>query len=55
MPPEKRKEYLRSFESKLPVKRVGKPEDVAKAVLYLILNDYTTGTVLEVNGGYRIV
>jgi NAD(P)-dependent dehydrogenase (short-subunit alcohol dehydrogenase family) len=55
MPPERRKEYLRSFASKLPLKRVGKPEDVAKAVLYLILNDYTTGTVLEVNGGYRIV
>jgi NAD(P)-dependent dehydrogenase (short-subunit alcohol dehydrogenase family) len=55
MPPERRKDYLRSFASKLPVKRVGNPEDVARAVLYLILNDYTTGTVLEVNGGYRIV
>jgi len=55
MPPEKRKEYLRSFASKLPVRRVGRPEDVAKAVLYLILNGYTTGTVLEVHGGYRIV
>lgn len=55
MPAEKRKDYLRSFASKLPVKRVGEPEDVAKAVLYLILNDYTTGTVLEVHGGYRIV
>lgn len=55
MPQERRKDYLRSFASKLPVKRVGNPEDVAKAVLYLILNDYTTGTVLEVNGGYRIV
>lgn len=54
-PPERRKDYLRSFASKLPVKRVGKAEDVAKAVLYLILNDYTTGTLLEVNGGYRIV
>ena len=55
MPPERRKDYLRSFASRLPVKRLGKPEDVAKAVLYLILNDYTTGTLLEVNGGYRIV
>jgi NAD(P)-dependent dehydrogenase (short-subunit alcohol dehydrogenase family) len=55
MPPEKRKDYLRSFASKLPVKRVGEPEDVARAVLYLIMNDYTTGTVLEVHGGYRIV
>ena len=55
MPPEQRKEYLRSFASKLPVKRVGEPEDVARAVLYLILNGYTTGTVLEVHGGYRIV
>jgi 3-oxoacyl-[acyl-carrier protein] reductase len=30
---------------------VGRPEDVAQAVLYLIKNDYVTGEVVTVDGG----
>jgi NAD(P)-dependent dehydrogenase (short-subunit alcohol dehydrogenase family) len=39
----------------LPVKRVGAPEDVAQAVLYLLANGYTTGTVVDVDGGHRLI
>ncbi|GAA1910639.1 SDR family oxidoreductase [Williamsia serinedens] len=39
----------------LPVGRVGRPEDVAAAVLFLIENGYTTGEVLTVDGGARLV
>jgi 3-oxoacyl-[acyl-carrier protein] reductase len=37
----------------IPLKRMGKPEDIANAVLYLVSEsgDYVTGTVLDVNGG----
>jgi NAD(P)-dependent dehydrogenase (short-subunit alcohol dehydrogenase family) len=35
----------------LPAGRVGEPEDVAAANLYLMTNPYTTGTVLTVDGG----
>lgn len=55
MPDEQRKRYLREYTTKLPVKRLGSPEDVAQTVLYLILNPYVSGTLAEVNGGYRLV
>ncbi len=39
--------------SNVPIKRLGKPEDVAKTVLFLCSNDsdYITGQVLTVDGG----
>ena len=39
--------------AKIPVKRFGKPEEIAKAVLYLVSDDasYITGHVLNINGG----
>ena len=39
--------------AKLPAGRIGRPEEVADAVLFLIRNPYTTGTTLFVDGGYR--
>jgi NAD(P)-dependent dehydrogenase (short-subunit alcohol dehydrogenase family) len=35
----------------LPVHRVGRPEDVAQAIVFLIHNGFVTGTVVEVDGG----
>ncbi|MGD9045344.1 MAG: SDR family oxidoreductase [Desulfobacterales bacterium] len=55
MPDDKRNQYLEHYGAKLPVKRPGNPDDVAATVLYLILNLHTTGTLAEVNGGYRLV
>ncbi len=39
--------------SNVPIKRLGKPEDVAKTVLFLCSNDsdYITGQVITVDGG----
>jgi len=34
-----------------PVGRVGQPQDIADAVLFLAGNGFTTGVVLDVNGG----
>ncbi|MBQ4268117.1 MAG: SDR family oxidoreductase, partial [Clostridia bacterium] len=39
----------------IPMGRMGLPEDVAKAVLYLAENDYVTGADIPVNGGFSIV
>jgi 3-oxoacyl-[acyl-carrier protein] reductase len=41
---------------KVPLRRLGKPSDIAKAYLYLASDDadYVNGTVLEVNGGMVI-
>lgn len=41
--------------SHIPLKRRGNPEDVAKAVLYLIRDaDYVTGEILTVDGGRAV-
>lgn len=37
-----------------PLKRLGAPEDVVRAVLFLLDHDYITGTVLPVDGGRLI-
>ena len=39
------------YERATPIGRVGTPEDVAGAVLYLVLAPYVTGEVLFVDGG----
>lgn len=52
------KERISQFEEaakKLPAKRVGTPEDIAQAVLYLIQCGYATGSVVYVDGGDRII
>jgi 3-oxoacyl-[acyl-carrier protein] reductase len=41
------------YTAAIPLRRLGKPEDVAQAVLFLSspMSDYITGCVLDVNGG----
>ncbi|WP_141433222.1 SDR family oxidoreductase [Bacillus sp. 03113] len=55
MDPESRESFYSSIKEKLPVKKVGQSEDVAKGVLYLIENEFTTGTVLHVEGGHILI
>ena len=33
------------------LKKIGRPDDIAKAVIYFLENDFVTGTVLPVDGG----
>lgn len=49
-------EFINSFLSHIPLKRMGKPEDIANAVLFFASDDssYITGNIMEVAGGYGI-
>ena len=40
---------------RLPVRRIGTVTDLAHAILFLTQNQFTTGTVLSVDGGHRLV
>jgi NAD(P)-dependent dehydrogenase (short-subunit alcohol dehydrogenase family) len=51
MPEEKRKSMFNAVAGANLVKRIGTPEDIAKTVLYLMGNGYTTGSTLYVEGG----
>ena len=46
-------EQIRAREAMLPLGRIGQPEDVAGAILFLAsdLASWVTGHVLQVNGG----
>jgi NAD(P)-dependent dehydrogenase (short-subunit alcohol dehydrogenase family) len=49
---------IKEFEEtarRLPAKKIGQPEDIAQAVLYLIQCGYATGSIVYVDGGARIV
>jgi NAD(P)-dependent dehydrogenase (short-subunit alcohol dehydrogenase family) len=51
-----RKAALVAMQSaRLPVKRIGTPEDIADAVLFLMKNGFVTGITLTVDGGHTLV
>ena len=48
------KEELEEIKNQIPLERIGKPEDIAKCVKWLIEDTYTTGQVININGGWAI-
>ena len=49
--------FVKNYEHKVPLKRMGKPEDVASTVLFLAsdASSYITGATIMVDGGWTIV
>jgi pteridine reductase len=47
-------EFRDKLISTTPLGRIGSPEDVAQAVIYLISADYVTGETLIVDGGRHV-
>ncbi|KJH70188.1 SDR family oxidoreductase [Aliterella atlantica] len=52
---DRRGEVVKAIADKLPVKRIGKPEEIADAVLFLMGNGFMTGATLLVDGGDALV
>jgi 3-oxoacyl-[acyl-carrier protein] reductase len=49
-----RPEVLDKLTAPVPLKRLGKPEEIAHAVLFVFENDFFTGRCLELDGGLRL-
>ena len=47
-------EEIKELENETPLGRIGKPQDIAKCVEWLIEDKFTTGQVISVNGGWII-
>jgi acetoacetyl-CoA reductase len=49
-------EVLKKIIKTIPVGRLGKPEDIARAVLFLVADDadFITGSTLSINGGQHM-
>lgn len=48
-------ETLDDLKEEIPLGRLGRPEEIARAVLYLAEADYVTGQVLHVDGGFPVI
>lgn len=49
------KDSILAIGAKLPVGRVGRPEEIAQAVLFLMTNGFVTGISLPIDGGGSLV
>jgi 3-oxoacyl-[acyl-carrier protein] reductase len=47
-------EALDRVKAGIPLRRLGRPEEIAHSALYVFENDYFTGRVLDVDGGLRV-
>ena len=47
-------EALEKMTSGIPLRRMGKPEEIAHSAAYLFENDYYSGRILELDGGLRL-
>lgn len=47
-------EELANIEEEIPLGKIGNPEAIAKCVKWLIEDEYTTGQIIGINGGWNI-
>lgn len=45
---------IKEIEEEIPLGKIGEPTDVAKCVKWLIEDNYTTGQIIPINGGWII-
>lgn len=47
-------EELRLIKEEIPLNKLGKKEDISKCIKWLIEDEYTTGQIISINGGWYI-
>jgi len=53
-PPGQDQAYLERWAHKIPAQRVGSPEEVARALIFLLRSDFVTGELIFVTGGQHL-
>jgi pteridine reductase len=53
-PPGKDPSYLERKAGQIPAQRVGSPQEIAKALLFLLRSDFVTGELIFVTGGQHL-
>ncbi len=48
------KEEIEQIKEEIPLERIGKVEDISRCVNWLINEEYTTGQIISINGGWII-
>ncbi len=47
-------EEKQNIEEEIPLEKIGKSSDIERCVKWLIKDEYTTGQVISINGGWNI-
>lgn len=47
-------EDIKELKREIPLEKIGKPSDITKCVKWLIDDEYTTGQIISINGGWYI-
>ncbi len=47
-------EEIEEIKKDIPLQKIGKPDNISKCVNWLIEDEYTTGQVISINGGWEI-
>ena len=47
-------EDWKEVKKEIPLNKIGMPIDIARCVKWLIEDEYTTGQVIEINGGWNM-
>lgn len=49
-----RPEMLEKMAAGVPLRRLGRPDEIAHTAIYILENDYVDGRVIEIDGGLRL-
>lgn len=48
------KDDINNIKQDIPLQKIGQPEDIAKCVKWLVEDEFTTGQVIAIDGGWQI-
>ena len=49
-----KEEEIKAIEQEIPLEKIGIPDNIVKCVNWLIDDEYTTGQIISINGGWVI-